>query len=194
VTAHDPGVAGHTGTKMKGDRSWIPAFRTAYAGWWPAARPLIAGHQYAAAFKQYPWPTFRSAPWTPAAKPLSASRVALVTTGGLYVRDLDPPFDTEALEGDASFRRLPAEARSAGIAIAHGHFPKAIAEADLNTIYPLERLEALRQEGVVGSIASTHYSLMGYAPQAADLAEATAPAIAAELVRDGVDAVLLVPV
>jgi D-proline reductase (dithiol) PrdB len=180
--------------QMQADSSWIPSFRRGYAAWWPDARPLIEAHRFAAAFKSYPWPNFTASPWTPVRKPLSASRIAVVTTGGLYLRGWDPPFDTDALDGDTSYRRLPADAPAASLGIAHPHFPHEVAEADLNTIYPLARLRALAQAGMIGGLAPSHYSLMGYAPRAADLAEETAPAIAAQMRDEGVDAALLVPV
>jgi hypothetical protein len=69
---------------MKADPSWLPEFRARYADWWPQAQPLIEGHDYATAFKTYPWPAITSTPWTPVRKPLAESRIGVVTTGGLY--------------------------------------------------------------------------------------------------------------
>jgi len=178
----------------KSDTSWIAPFRARYAPWWEGARALIARHDYGPAFKTYPWPTFGETPWAPVTKPLAACRLAVVTTGGLYLRDAQAPFDGEAGEGDSSWRPLPRDADAGRLAIAHPHFPHEVAEADLNTIFPLERLVELVAEGVVGGLAPTHYSTMGYAPRAGDLAEATAPAIAARMREEGVDLALVVPV
>jgi len=69
---------------MKTDSDWLEEFRARYADWWPPARPLIEQHDYATAFKTYPWPVFTTAPWTPVTKPLAESRIGVVTTGGLY--------------------------------------------------------------------------------------------------------------
>ncbi len=60
---------------------WTAEFRARYAEWWPQAEPLLAAHDYSAAFKTYPWPTFADTPWTPVAKALGQSRIAVVTTG-----------------------------------------------------------------------------------------------------------------
>lgn len=179
---------------MKSDQSWIPDFRARYRAWWEAARPLIAAHDYATAFKTYPWPAIADTPWTPVSKSLEACRLAVVSTAGLYRRGVDSPFDTEALEGDTSFRALPADADPGTLAIAHPHFNHEVAEADLNTIYPLERLAELRAAGRLGALAPTHWSIMGYATRADELAERTAPAIAAGMRREGVDLALIVPV
>ncbi|MBI4635737.1 MAG: hypothetical protein HY727_05250 [Candidatus Rokubacteria bacterium] len=180
--------------RLASDGRWIPAFRARYASWWETARPLIAEHQYGPAFKTYPWPTFEDAPWTPVAKPLRESRVAIVTTGGLYRPSIDRPFDGEALEGDPSFRAIPARTDPTTLAIAHPHFNHEVARADMNTIFPLERLGELRAEGAIGSVAATHYSTMGYVTRAADLAEETAPAIALAMRAEAVDVALIVPV
>jgi D-proline reductase (dithiol) PrdB len=173
---------------------WIAEFRARYADWWPAARPLLAAHEYAAAFKTYPWPSLPDTPWTPLTRPLSACRVAVVTTAGLYRPGLDAPFDTDALEGDPSMRALPVGTPRQHLAIAHPHFNHEVADADINTIYPIERLETLRAAGVIGALAPTHHSLMGFTTRAADLAEGTAPAIAASMRHEGVDVALVIPV
>jgi len=179
---------------MKSESGWIEEFRRGYDTWWPTARPFIERHEFSEAFRTYPWPTFTTSPWAPLAGPLADCRIAVVTTGGLYVRDADLPFDTTAPDGDVSYRALPADAAATELGIAHSHFPHESAEADLNIIYPLDRLRTLQAAGTIGGLARTHYSLMGYAPRAADLAETTGPAIAAALKHEGVDAVLVVPV
>jgi D-proline reductase (dithiol) PrdB len=179
---------------MKTDRSWLDEFRGRYAGWWPEARPMIERHDYAAAFKTYPWPAFAAAPWTPVTRPLAESRIGVVTTGGLYRAGVDAPFDCQAPEGDWSFRAIPAGVPIQTLGIAHAHFAHEVAEADMNTIFPLDRLRELEAAGLIGGVADVHFSTMGYCPRAADLAEETAPAIAAALQAAGADVALVVPV
>ena len=43
--------------------------------------------------ENYPCPEFEGTPWNPLVKPLSQSRVALVSTAGLHLRG-DRPFAT----------------------------------------------------------------------------------------------------
>lgn len=179
---------------VKSDASWLGEFRAAYGPWWAEARPLIEAHEYARAFKSYRWPTFTTSPWVPVTKPLSESRLAAVTTAGLYRPGIDPPFDGDSPEGDWSFRTLPRDVDLKALAIAHPHFSHEVAEADMNTIFPLERLADLTKNGAIGALAPTHYSTMGYVTRAADLAEETAPAIAARMAAEGVDAALVIPV
>ena len=179
---------------MNADRSWTAAFRDRYAAWWAQAEPLIAEHNYSAAFKTYPWPSFTDTPWTPVQKPLADSRVAVVTTAGLYRPGVDRPFDTSALDGDVSYREIPWGTAIATLEISHPHFPHEVARADMNAIFPLDRLEELWADGVIGEPAPTHFSTMGYATRAADVAEQTAPALAARMREERVDVALLVPV
>jgi D-proline reductase (dithiol) PrdB len=179
---------------MKADAGWIDEFRARYADWWPEAQPMIERHDYATAFKTYPWPAFSTAPWTPVTKPLAASRVGVVTTGGLYRAGVDAPFEGGAPAGDWSFRSIPADVPIQTLAIAHEHFAHEVAEADMNTIFPLDRLRELQSAGLIGGLADVHFSIMGYCTRAADLAEGAAPAIASGLQAAGADVALVVPV
>jgi len=61
-------------------------------------------------------------------------------------------------------------------------------------VLPMRRLSELAREGMVGRPAPTHYSTMGYILEPTELVEKTAPAIAASLHEEGVDALVLVPV
>ena len=63
-----------------------------------------------------------------------------------------------------------------------------------DVLLPMRRLSELAQEGVVGRTAPTHYSFMGYILDTTELEQKTAPAIAAAMHEEHVDAVVLVPV
>lgn len=182
------------GWTMKTDRGWLEDFRARYAEWWRRAGDAVERHDYSTAFKTYPWPTFTETPWTPVTRPLSESRVGVVTTGGLYRADVDAPFAGGAPEGDWGFRVIPSGIPIQTLAIAHDHFAHEIAESDMNTIFPLDRLRELAEAGTIRGVADAHFSVMGYCPRAADLAEHTAPAIAAGLREAGADVALVVPV
>ena len=65
-------------------------------------------------YKSQPITRQEPVPWTPLAKPLNESRVALVTTAGIYVKGSEPPFDAERekrepMWGDPTFRRIRRE-------------------------------------------------------------------------------------
>jgi D-proline reductase (dithiol) PrdB len=138
-------------------------------------------------------------PWTPLAKPLAQARVALLSTAGLSLRD-EEPFDMEMerknpMRGDPSFRRLPADATSDTVVANHLHIDTGFIERDLNVALPLDRLRELAAIGVIGSVADTHYSIMGYqGNDASTLEQESAPAIAACMRNDEVDLAILAPV
>lgn len=178
----------------KADTRWIADFRSRYVAGWPGAAPLIEQHDYASAFKSYPRPAFTEPPWTPFTKPLAASRIGVVTTGGLHRTGHDLPFDGKSPDGDWSFRAIPAGTAIQTFAISHEHFPHETARADMNTIFPLDRLRDLEAGGEIGGLMPTHYSLMGYCTRAADIALTMAPEIASRLKAEGADAARLVPV
>jgi len=178
---------------IKADQDWIEDFRVAYAHWLPEALPLLEREEYQGAFRFYPFPEFDTAPWAPVTKPLAESRLAVVTTAGVYRPAVDSPF-AQGPEGDVSLRRIPGEVALADLDVSHSHFPVQVARQDMNTVLPLDHLRALVTAGVLGSLSGTHFSIMGYATRAADLAETAAPEIAEALVQDRVDLALLVPV
>jgi len=129
-------------------------------------------------------------PWAPFTKRLSESRCAVITTGGFHLAD-QPEFDCD--HGDPSFRAIPAGADLTRLHITHTHYDTRDARRDPNILLPLDRLRELVREGALGSLAPTHYSLMGYIPQIEALVEETAPAMVEGLRREEVDFVLLTP-
>ena len=138
-------------------------------------------------------------PWAPVAKPLAESKVALLSTSGLSMQG-DPPFDMEferkrPTRGDGSWRALRNDATGDTIEANHLHIDTGYVRRDINVALPLDRLRELVAEGVVGAMAETHYSTMGY--QGNDTSEqeqVSAPAIAAQMKSEDVDLALLAPV
>lgn len=144
-------------------------------------------------------PVYESIPWTPVTKPLDQSKVALLSTAGLSMKG-DAPFDMDLeranpLRGDSSWRRVRADATSESIDANHLHIDTGYILRDLNVALPLDRLRELVAEGVVGAIADTHYSIMGYqGNDTSALENDSAPAIAAAMTAEQVDLALLAPV
>jgi hypothetical protein len=61
---------------------------------------------------------FDAAPWAPFKKRLSESKIAVMTTGGVYVEG-QKPFETD---GDWSFREIPLDTPLDQLRIAHTHY------------------------------------------------------------------------
>ena len=122
--------------------------------------------------------------WMPLTKPLSQTTVALVSTGGVYLKS-DLPFDIDSAHGDASFRMIPSDTSTGDLAIAHSHYNHVDADRDPNCIFPLDRLRDLRDQGVIGGIAANAYSLMGWKPDPTEFLEDSIPAIVRRLKDEG---------
>ncbi len=130
-------------------------------------------------------------PVTPVvAPPLERCRVAIVTTAGLRTADAAQLLPV----GDASFVTLPGRARDLQLAHFSPNFDRVGVVADLNVVYPVDRLDELAAAGVIGSVAERHLSFMGAQFDLATLLVDSGPAAAQVLLADGVDVVLLTPV
>lgn len=126
-------------------------------------------------------------------KPIWESRVALVTTTGVYV-DGQPPFDTAAQMGDPTFRIIPSDVDVSSLRIAHTHYDHERALEDINVIFPVERLRALAWEGAIWSIAPSFYSY-GFDLHVEELVGPGGSAweMAGRMMEEGVDAALFTP-
>lgn len=140
----------------------------------------------------------RDIPWTPLEKPLSDCRIALLSSAGIALKD-DQPFDQEGERenpwwGDPTHRTLPADVKAEDCSVYHLHIDPRAPSEDLNICLPLDRTRELVADGVLGELAATHYSIMGYLLEPKRLLEETIPKIVAQLREEEVDVVLLVPV
>jgi len=144
-------------------------------------------------------PTHPPIPWVPVTSPLAASRVALLSTAGISMKG-DSSFDMEGERrrptwGDPSWRRVRSDATAADVEVNHLHINTEFIRRDLNVALPLDRLRELVADGVVGAMAETHYSTMGYQGSSTKVLEQeTAPQIAAAMRSEEVDLALLAPV
>ncbi|MBC8195794.1 MAG: selenoprotein B glycine/betaine/sarcosine/D-proline reductase [Acidimicrobiia bacterium] len=133
---------------------------------------------------------FDEVPWT-APRPLSESRVAVVTTAGLRSEG-DPDWNP----GDQSFTVLSGDRDDLVLSHYSPNFDRTGWIVDPNVVLPIDRLDEMAAEGVVGSVADVHISFMG--AQIDHTLETirldTGPAAARALLDDGVDVVLLTPV
>ena len=125
-------------------------------------------------------------PYTPFRGKLEEATVALVSTAGVHHKD-DPPFE---VEGDTSFRVIPGGATAADLRIADAHYDHACTDADLNCVFPIDRLAELAREGRIGGLAEKHFS-MGFCQALKQLRETTIPELVLEVDRVRPTVVLL---
>ena len=152
----------------------------------------------AAYYRNLPVQREEPVPFTPLAKPLGQCRFALVTTAGIYHKGKEPPFDTERekrepMWGDPTFRRIPRDVKQEEIGACHLHTNNRDILIDVNIVLPVHRFLELESEGVIGSLAPTSYSFMGFQMNSTEWRQRYAPEVAALMKDEGVDAVLLTP-
>ena len=130
---------------------------------------------------------FEDSPWAPFKKRLSESKVAVMTTGGIYVEG-QQPFDTD---GDWSFREIPLDTPLDQLRVAHTHYDTTGVAEDVDAVLAMHRLLDLEAEGIVGEAQTPTYSFMGYVPDPSGLIEVTGPEVAGRLKDAGVDGVVI---
>lgn len=118
-----------------------------------------------------------------------------MTSAGLYHPDRHSPF-AAAPGGDCTVRWIDQSDSLARLTIGQRSrlFDRAAMTRDRNEAFPLDRARELVAEGRLGSLAQRHPSINGSITAPGRLVRDTAPAIAAALRADQVDAALLVPV
>ncbi|HVB29185.1 MAG TPA: glycine/sarcosine/betaine reductase selenoprotein B family protein [Terriglobia bacterium] len=140
---------------------------------------------------------FRTSDWAPGArltKPLSQSKLALISSAGLHL-PAQLPFDLEMRGGDVSFRELPGtlDVRDLRISQRSSDFDQTGAREDSNLVFPLDRFRELLERGEIASLNHRHFSFMGSVTAPGRLLSDSAPRVAEMLREDRVDAAFLVP-
>jgi len=125
-------------------------------------------------------------------KPPSESRLTFVSTAGVQPK-VTMPFDTVHPVGDYTFRRVPSDSKPADLEIHQLKYPTIGARRDLNVIFPIERLQELAKDKIIGSLAPNFFSFIGYNMDALRLEKTLAEDIAEAVEAEGADAALLAP-
>lgn len=142
-------------------------------------------------FPPYRWSEHDSSPWTPMEKPLSEAVIALVSSAGIFM-DNQQPFDPWAVN-DLSFREISRQIPFERLQLHHNYFDHRDALADLNCVYPVQRLAEFEAEGIMGKLAPTAITLgMGRLYKRTALQEETVPQLAGIMKHEQVDAAFLV--
>ncbi len=171
----------------------LETFKVAYAKWVEEGLAEFQAGNVLEVVKRYPLIVSEDVPWTVYRGKPSEQAIALITSGGLYLKASQPPFDTTSIHGDPSFREISKTARQEDFGIAHAHYDHSLAEQDINVIFPLQRLIELEREKVIGKVAETHYSF-SYVNDIVTLLTESVPHLLQQLKAAAVDILLLVPV
>ena len=151
--------------------------------------------------------TYEDAPRTALGKPLSAAKIALITSTGHFVEGDDPkPFGVENMSQDEAVRRIddfikeepalseiPVETPHEQLRARHGGYDVRGVLADHNVALPTDHLRALAAQGVIGSLHPLAYSFAGACAQT-PLTKRSAPKWVEMWKAAGIDGAVLVPV
>lgn len=120
-------------------------------------------------------------------KPLNEMTVAIVTAAGVHLKT-DTPFN---LAGDTSYRAVPGTAKDEELMVSHGGYDNTDVNRDINSMFPIDRLRELADEGFIKAVAPSMYTCMGGGGDVKVFTEKTGPEIAQKLLAEKVDAVVM---
>ena len=171
----------------------LDAFKSVYDKWVEEYEADYRAKNFDKAVKNYPLIESDDIPWTHYSGQPSDQTFALATSGGLYLKESQPPFDTESIHGDPSFRELPKTLRTQDVGFAHAHYDHGLAEEDINVIFPIQRFVELENDGIIGKLTDTHYSF-SYVNDVVTLITKSIPDFISRIKAAKVDVLFLVPV
>lgn len=119
-------------------------------------------------------------PFTPFEGGLNKATVAIVTSGGVHLKEQEA-FNIGDDLGDLTYRVLPEDVQSADLMVTHDHYNHDDADRDINVVFPIDVLRELKEEGFIGGVARKHIGFMGYTMRLKDMYEQTAVQIAEEI-------------
>ena len=142
-------------------------------------------------YEPYKWFSADSEPdFTPAAKPLSESKLGLVSTAGTYVAGQVAYY----YKDDASVRAIPSNTPVDDIRFSHVTENYLVdARKDPRCTFPIEALQTLKSEGVIGALADNFFSCMGGIYSQRRVVEELIPALEQGIADEEIDVLLLVP-
>jgi D-proline reductase (dithiol) PrdB len=122
-------------------------------------------------------------------KPLSRAKVAIVTTAALHREGRD---GFELGDSDFHYETLPRNARDLAIGHHSVNFDRGGFAADINVVYPIDRLEEMAENGTIGGVADNHYAFAGNQSETvSEIRLDSGPLCAKAMLDEGVDVVLL---
>jgi len=94
-------------------------------------------------------------PFTPFEGDLSKATVAIVTAGGVHLKDQEP-FNINDELGDLGYRVFPEDVQSTQFLVTHHHYNHSDADKEINVVFPIDVLRDLKREGLIADVARKH--------------------------------------
>ncbi len=127
--------------------------------------------------------------WQPLPRPLAEMRVALITSGAIREGNQQP----YPKLGDATWRMVTSDPAFRDLQVDHRTRFGRAARKDPEVAFPRLALQALREQGLVGSIPPFHFSVYGGIKDHREIEETLAPAVAARLAAESVELAVFLP-
>jgi|GEM_PF-234778 len=129
--------------------------------------------------------------WVPFEKKLLESKIAFISVVGAYLKD-QKPFTKQETNSDYDFRILGLDFDKEKLELQSLDWEPGEAQADLNVVFPIERLILLQKEGLIGKIHEEIYSFAGYSGKR-ELLQKSVSKMIRSLKESEVDGVLIIP-
>ena len=121
-------------------------------------------------------------------KPLASAKIAIVTTAALH----QDGAGFELGDSDYHYETLSRSARNLKLGHHSVNFDRGGFAADINVVYPIDRLEEMLSSGSIGAVADTHYSFAGnQSASGSEIRLDSGPHCAQQMLNEHVDVVLL---
>jgi hypothetical protein len=146
-------------------------------------------------FAPYRWAHFADVPFTPLARPLAESRLALITTAAPYQPGVGDQGPRAPYNAAAKFYTVYSDTtdRVPDVRISHVGYDRVHTTAeDPNTWFPLAGLQQAVKRGRLGGVTARFHGAPTNRSQRVTM-EQDAPELLRRCREDGADAVLLVP-
>lgn len=124
---------------------------------------------------------------------LANSRLLFITSAGGYLKHEQEPFDAANLMGDYSLRLFSPDTALDQIAYSHEHYDHKYVDQDPQVLMPLQHLNNMVEEGIIGELAPVVINFMGYQPNVLRVVKELIPLIVDIAKQNKVQGVLLVP-
>ena len=142
-------------------------------------------------FEPYTWYLADSPPaFAKTEKPLSESRLGMISTAGTYVHGQIAYY----YKDDTSIRSIPRQTPAEDLRFSH-IMENYLVEArqDPCTVFPIEALAQLKDEGTIGDLSENYFSCMGGIYSQKRVKRELIPALDDAIRKEELDLLLLVP-
>ena len=140
---------------------------------------------------EYPMPNFDRVAPNPAVLDMKHAKVALVTSGGIVPKGNPDRIESSSASKYGKYDISGVnDLTEATYETAHGGYDPTYANTDADRVLPVDVLRDMEKEGIIGELHRYYYATVGNGTSVAN-AKKFASTFAKELVKDGVQAVVL---